>query len=351
MKSLYIISSQPYCGKTLICLGLGLYLKNKNLNVGYFKPIGTLPLEYENAIVDEDAMLISNVLDLKDGLQKICPLFLKEEMIEKNILGEKINYLEKIKKAYTEICKNKDVILLTGTDTFFEGKSLKISSIDIAEELNTSVLLVINFKSLCVLEEIFYLKNILKEKLLGVVINNVNIKKFDYFENIISKFCSQNNITLYGVVPKNEFLKYVSVEELNKYLNGKILCAEGKKEEAIKQFSIGAMTVENALKFFRKKADKAVITGGDRADIQLAALETSTKCLVLTGGLYPNAIILSKAEELGVPIIVVEGDTLNTIEKIETLTHQIRIKKQTKVQEAMETINKYVKLEKLFKVI
>ena len=48
---------------------------------------------------------------------------------------------------------------------------------------------------------------------------------------------------------------------------------------------LGAMGAELALKFFRTKPDKIVITGGDRADIQLAALETDTKCLVLTGNL------------------------------------------------------------------
>jgi BioD-like phosphotransacetylase family protein len=39
---------------------------------------------------------------------------------------------------------------------------------------------------------------------------------------------------------------------------------------------VGAMSAENALSYFRRKAHKVVITGGDRPDIQLAALETST---------------------------------------------------------------------------
>jgi len=44
---------------------------------------------------------------------------------------------------------------------------------------------------------------------------------------------------------------------------------------------VGAMGQEQALNFLEVKANKAVITGGDRADVQLAALETSTKCLIL----------------------------------------------------------------------
>ncbi len=35
----------------------------------------------------------------------------------------------------------------------------------------------------------------------------------------------------------------------------------------------------------------AVITGGDRTDLQLAALETSTTCLILTGSISPDPLI------------------------------------------------------------
>ena len=56
--------------------------------------------------------------------------------------------------------------------------------------------------------------------------------------------------------------------------------------------------------YFRRKPNKAVITGGDRADIQLAALETSTRCLILTGNLYPSPAVLNRAEELCVPVLL-----------------------------------------------
>ena len=60
-----------------------------------------------------------------------------------------------------------------------------------------------------------------------------------------------------------------------------------------------------------------MITGGDRPDIQLAALETSTKCLILTGNLHPSPIILNRAEELGVPMILVGQDTMTAMQTIE----------------------------------
>jgi predicted transcriptional regulator len=58
------------------------------------------------------------------------------------------------------------------------------------------------------------------------------------------------------------------------------------------------MNADKAIEYFKKSKNKAVIVGGDRPDIILAALETPTACVVLTGGLYPNDILLAKAEEM-----------------------------------------------------
>ena len=45
------------------------------------------------------------------------------------------------------------------------------------------------------------------------------------------------------------------------------------------------------------------------ADIQLAALETSTSCLILTGNIYPSPSVLNRAEELCVPVLLTKLDT------------------------------------------
>jgi uncharacterized protein len=74
------------------------------------------------------------------------------------------------------------------------------------------------------------------------------------------------------------------------------------------------------------------VTGGDRFDIQMAALESSTQCLVLTGRLAPRADILERAQDLEVPILSVDLDTLTTVEKIEQAFDQVRLHEPIKVQ-------------------
>jgi hypothetical protein len=109
----------------------------------------------------------------------------------------------------------------------------------------------------------------------------------------------------------------LSVGELAKHLGGEILNCPERSEELVENLMVGALSVDSGLDYFRRKANKAVITRGDRPDLQMAALETSTKCLILTGAIRPMPIVLHRAIEKGVPIIVVEEDTISTLRRIE----------------------------------
>ncbi|MGE5248554.1 MAG: DRTGG domain-containing protein, partial [Verrucomicrobiota bacterium] len=68
------------------------------------------------------------------------------------------------------------------------------------------------------------------------------------------------------------------------------------------------------------------------------ALETDTVCLVLTGGVAPNEIILSRAREKGVAVLTVSEDTMTTVERFEKLLGRLRIREPEKVRRGVETV-------------
>jgi BioD-like phosphotransacetylase family protein len=114
---------------------------------------------------------------------------------------------------------------------------------------------------------------------------------------------------------------------------------------------VGAMSVESALTYFRRKPNKAVITGGDRADIQLAALETSTRSLVLTGNLYPNPVVLNRAEELGVPVLLTSLDTLSAVEIIERYFDRSRFQQPQKIERFTALLNEHFDFAGLYEAL
>ena len=89
----------------------------------------------------------------------------------------------------------------------------------------------------------------------------------------------------------------------------------------------------------------AVVTGADRTDIQLAALEASTQCLILTGLGEPLSQLIHRAEELEVPILKVELDTLSTVEIIEQAFGHVRIHESIKAAYAFQLVQEHVNLK------
>ncbi|MFQ5947090.1 MAG: DRTGG domain-containing protein, partial [Anaerolineae bacterium] len=119
----------------------------------------------------------------------------------------------------------------------------------------------------------------------------------------------------------------------------KILNSPEKREELVYSLMIGAMGADHALSHFRRQPNKAVITGGDRPDIQLAALETSTTCLILTGNLAPSPTILGRAEEKGVPLLLASQDTLGAVQIIEQFFGKTRFHQEAKIERFRELLD------------
>jgi hypothetical protein len=115
----------------------------------------------------------------------------------------------------------------------------------------------------------------------------------------------------------------------------------------VETLKIGAMNVNSALKYFRKGRNMAVVTGGDRTDIQMAALETSTHCLILTGQLPPQPFILSRAEELEIPVLSVDLDTLTTVEIVDNAFGQVRLHEPIKVQCIRQMMDRHFDIDRL----
>ena len=102
------------------------------------------------------------------------------------------------------------------------------------------------------------------------------------------------------------------------------------------------MTTESALSYMRKAPNKALITGGDRSNMALTALETSTSVIIFTGGFYPDVRVLSKAEEKGVPVILVREDTFTTVENLHCVYRSIHPQNTEAIKIVRENIDQYV---------
>jgi len=192
---------------------------------------------------------------------------------------------------------------------------------------------------------------VMQPGMIGVIINGVPKNQVEEVEERVQPNLERHGLEVLGILPKDRLLGAVSVRELAAHLGARVLCCQDKLDELVEHFSVGAMNVESALRYFRRTPHKAVITGGDRSDIQLAALDTDTRCLVLTGDLYPNSLILARAEEKEVPTLLVGMDTLSVVEQVEKMLGKLRVREPRKVSRALELFTHHVRYQRLLELL
>ncbi|MGH1396601.1 MAG: phosphotransacetylase family protein [Trichormus sp.] len=330
-KYLLIGSTETYSGKSATILGLSHQLQQKGLDIAYGKPLGNCLSTSDGTVVDEDVQFIALSLNL--SANRIVPtmLALNADSVQKRLQGEdKTDYRQSLVEQYLQIPRG-DLVLLEGPGNLTEGYLFDLSLLQVAEVLNASVMLVSRYNSLLSVESILSAKERLDDRLIGVVINDIPPGELETVNNVMRPFLEQQGIPVMGMLPKNDLLRSVSVGELVKQLKAEVLCRSDRLDLMVESLAIGAMNVNAAVKYFRKRRNMAVVTGGDRVEIQQAALETSTQCLILTGQLPPPQFILSRAEELEIPILSVDLDTLTTVEIVDHTFGQVRVHEPIKV--------------------
>lgn len=350
MIPIFIASLSAFSGKNLICLGLGLKFKKDNYKVGYFKPVGFSPVHIGNMLTDEDALFLSKALEVNEPLESICPVILTDDLLGRLIKGEELDIRRKTMAAFQQASAEKDIMITRGLGRLSGGTSLQFSELDFIKESDSKVIFVDKYETpIDMLDGFLHASRVLGDKLLGVIFNLVPPAKLNYVRNTLVPFLKVKGVTTLGIIPKDPILGAVPIREIVNALHGEVLCCGDKVDDLIEHFVIGAMNVESALRYFRKVSNKAVITGGDRSDIQLAALETPTKCLILTGELYPDASILGHAQDAGIPVIVVRSDTAETIEICEGLASGLSLHFKSKVQRAAEVVEREVDFNAIYK--
>lgn len=330
-KFLLVGSTEAYSGKSATILGLAYGLQSKGLDIAYGKPLGTCLSESQTDSIDEDVRFISQTLNLPRNRLCSTLLTLDEVTIAKRVCAEDTTDYQPILQRYSQ-CEGEDLVLLEGPGTLEEGRLFDLSLPQIAQAMDAAVVLVVRFNSILAVDALIAAKDRLGGRLIGTLINDVAADQLEIVQAKIQPFLEDQGIAVLGVLPRNTLLKSVSVGELVHQLKAEVLCRPDRMDLMVESLTIGAMNVNSALKYFRKARNMAVVTGGDRTDLQLAALETSTQCLILTGHLPPSATILGRAEDLEIPILSVDLDTLTTVGIIDRAFGQVRLHEPIKVQ-------------------
>ena len=348
MIPIYITSTTGHSGKTFLALGLVRKLMARGHRVGYIKPIGKVPIKAGTEVYDADALFVKETLGLEEPPEVISPFVLTFEAQSLLLTGKLPDVKKKIMAAFRSL-KKKDFVVINGSGSLFEGALMNISPLSLMEEMDARALMVEPWRGEFSADSLYGVHQLLGTRFIGGVINKVPSSTDSHVRETLRPFLEKKGVRIFGVFPRERMLEAATVRQLNEILHGRVLCCEEGLDEYVENFSIGAMDVDSALSYFRRTPNKAVITGAHRSDIQLAALETSTKCIILTGGLPTNDVVIGRARAKAIPIPTVTDDTFTAVERIEANVGKTSIRQQEKVKRIEELMDREFDVTRLLK--
>jgi uncharacterized protein len=349
-KYLLVGSIEAYSGKSTTILGIIHRLKKQGIKTSYSKPIGTSADECLMKMNEQNISFLADNLDLSQKQLHLPLLNLSDETIihrltednPQNYTQQLQNYVAKIQSPFT---------LIEGPNTLWEGSLFELSIGEMAATIDAPILLITRYSSLSLVANLINVKRFLQERLLGVVINDIPETELSRVEKFVKPYLEKRHISVLGIIPQDRLLNSISVRELSQRLNAKVLCRRDRLSLMVEGLTIGAMNVNSALEYFRQRTNMVVVTGSDRTDLQMAALETSTNCLILTGHVAPQPFILSRAEDLEIPILAVDSDTLTTVEIVDRAFGRVPINEPIKVKQVIQLMEKHFDFERLIDLL
>jgi len=355
---LLIGSCEPFSGKSALVLGIAKKIISLNKKVRLCKPLATcieltnLPSMAYEGLIDDDVKFISNTLGIEDKNLISSVGLLDNISAAKRIANKDVSPgrgFEQIKQLTKDDFDGLNILEAAGT--LSEGMIYGLSLPQLAKSLDSKVIIVNLWEDSKSVDALLDAKNQLGKYFAGAVLNAVTPSDIENIKETIIPSLNELGIEIFGVMPKSPLLRSVTVKELIRRLNAKVICCPDKSELLVETLSIGAMGVNSAMEFFKRRRNMAVVTGADRTDIQLAALEASTQCLILTGIGEPLPQLIHRAEELEVPILKVDIDTLSSVEVIEQAFGHVRLHESVKAAYAIQLVHQSVNINGIFSKI
>ncbi len=349
-KSIYIMSTAPHAGKTAVCIGLFLKFKEEGKEPGYFKPIGDPFSDVKITKADKDVNVIHKMLNRQYSREEICPIFVSQTNFLDEIPFEKVEGVKDlIKSSFGNLDSKTEIIIIEGNHDYNQFHTIGLSDITIAKLLGSDIILLSKVENDNDIDKIIVGVEKIRENeldLKGLILSNVTDLQNTKIKEKYADIFKDKKINFFGAIPKSRLLTAPTVGEVLEATRGTLLTDDLPivKNILVEQFIIGAMQVNDALGYMRKSANLGVITGGDRTDIILTAVEVGVSLIILTGNLHPDPVSLAKAKDNEIPVILVSTDTYTTAHNIQNINVQIQ---QGEIDLCKEQIEKFIEWEKL----
>lgn len=350
-KSVYVITSDTYSGKSIVSLGVMQMIMRNTSNVGYFKPV----LNSGDTNDDFIRTMISNFklnMEYEDAFA-----FTQNEISQLQNEGNINEAYDVIIKKYKALESKFDFVLVDGSNFDSEMNIFGIYfNASLAQSLNIPTLLVLKdcFSSE---EELFNhiqieVDAVLKKevRLLSVFIN----RTINKFENIKRKLESKYSNIQFYFIPEEPLLSRPTIKEIADAFQAKFLFENSDIHQIPRKTIVGGMEVSNFLNHITE--DCIALISADRSDVILGTIMAHASAeyprvagILLYGGfdLQPSVLKLLQGTPNLMPIMLSDKGTYETVRGLNKINSRVYPESEQKIKLGIEIFEKNVDIEKL----
>jgi len=349
-NSLYLTTTEPHCGKSIVSLGLARRLLRRSRRLAVFRPIINADPGGEH---DKNIDLLLSYFKLEIPYEDTYA-FHAHEALELLAQNDYDKFLNRVIQKFKVLEDNYDFVLCIGSDLSTEGTAFEFdANVAIAQSIGSPVLILTNASHNNVEEvlgpihlalEAFQAK---KVPVVGIIVNRAPLDQTDELRDALSHELSSE--IAFSVIPEDTMLGSPTLKEIAEHLHAEVLYGHGRLDRLVPHYMVIAMQMQNYLP--RLKNQALLITPGDRGEIILSALEAhrstsypSISGLLLTTGEKPAPSVTRLLDGLPdiLPILAVETETFETVANINTVRSYITADNPTKIALSLKLYSAHV---------
>jgi phosphate acetyltransferase len=350
-NSIYVTTTDPRCGKSVMSLGIVDLLLRRTSRVGVFRPVITARSTEEK---DKNIDLLLSYFGLDLSYEDTFA-FLRSEARGLIAQGKYDDLMNGIIEKYKALEEQSDFILCIGSDLEGEGVALEFDfDADVARNLGCPVLILSSAANRDIPTVVSAVRATLDAcaergtQVLGMVVNRADMEMVSELRIALKEELPGDDMLL-SVIPHNETLASPMIKEVVEQLGAEILYGGSQLDRLAHDYLIIAMHLENYLSYLTGNA--LLITPGDRNEIILSALQAhqshhypQISGILLSGGFKPAPAVTRLLDGLTamVPILSVDTDTYDTAVNLGTVRSYITTENQAKIDLSLELFEEFI---------
>lgn len=342
-NAIYLTTTEPYSGKSIIALGLMNLLASKTDKLAYLKPI------VSGGMKDKDRRLelIKEHFKLAQSYEEMF-VFSRKKAIKEINNGNESFLIDSVIDQFKKLQEKADFTVVEGTDFLDVSTNVEFDgNISIAKNLGIPAAIIINGSNRSVSEIVDLAQSTTNGflnrgvQVLFLVVNKVVKDQVGEIVSQLEKVLS--NEILITAIPMHGELSNPTVEEIRDSLGAKVLFGEKLLSNRVDKSIVGAMQLRNFLN--RLEPNTLVVTPGDRGDLILGAFQANVSRnygkiagMVLTGGILPEPPIIKLIEglETVLPVLQVDEGTFNVVNSVNKIHARISADDKEKIALAIQ---------------